>query len=617
MATPYLVSDEPNVRFEVITTVGDVLDEKADGSDYRYAGIPDGLGAFDNGDGTITVLSNHELPATSGVVREHGSKGAFITKLVIDKETLEVISAEDAIKSVMLYDEATDSFVAGTTAFNRFCSADLAKPTAFFNAATGLGTDARIYLTGEESGPEGRAFGVVVDGDGEGIAYELDYLGNFSWENAVASPFAQDKTIVVGTDDATPGQVYIYVGQKQATGNAVEKAGLVGGSLYGIAVQGVQNEQNGLIADGSRFALVAVGNNGDASDSTGAQLDAQSDALGVTEFLRPEDAQFDPTNPNVLYFVTTAQPTRLLKVTFDDIQNPLAGGKIDVVADPSDGITFLDNMTVGADGKVYLQEDPGSDVHLAKIWVYDPATDEVSLLGEHNPDLFLPGAPGFKTTNEESSGIIDVTDMLGDADTQVFLVDVQSHNGLDAELVEDGQLLAMFVEEPFLIGTNGGDDLFGSGASEKLEGKNGNDTAFAGSGEDELLGGNGEDELHGGAGNDTLQGGNGKDRLFGDSGNDALIGGHANDQFVIDNTVNSGDDIVDDFGKGDQILLTARIADPDGRIELVDGMLELSGGGSADVGISALQFEGTVVLDGTTYYAYGAAKGFDIVETAI
>jgi hypothetical protein len=56
--------------------------------------------------------------------------------------------------------------------------------------------------------------------------------------NAVASPFAQDQTVVMGIDDSTPGQVYVYVGQKQAAGTAVEKAGLTNGNLYGIAVNG-------------------------------------------------------------------------------------------------------------------------------------------------------------------------------------------------------------------------------------------------------------------------------------------------------------------------------------------------------------------------------------------
>jgi sterol desaturase/sphingolipid hydroxylase (fatty acid hydroxylase superfamily) len=37
-------------------------------------------------------------------------------------------------------------------------------------------------------------------------------------------------------DDSTPGQVYVYIGEKQDTGNEVEKAGLHGGSLYGVKV---------------------------------------------------------------------------------------------------------------------------------------------------------------------------------------------------------------------------------------------------------------------------------------------------------------------------------------------------------------------------------------------
>lgn len=53
----------------------------------------------------------------------------------------------------------------------------------------------------------------------------------------MAHPHAGDKTIVVGLDDSTPGQVYVYVGDKKSNGNAVERAGLVGGRLSGIQVQ--------------------------------------------------------------------------------------------------------------------------------------------------------------------------------------------------------------------------------------------------------------------------------------------------------------------------------------------------------------------------------------------
>src|SRR5262245_19261775 len=79
--SPYLVRTTPGVGTESILTTGDSV------GGYRMAGIPDGLGAFDNGDGTFTVLMNHEIPANLGVVRAHGARGAFVSKWVVDKDT--------------------------------------------------------------------------------------------------------------------------------------------------------------------------------------------------------------------------------------------------------------------------------------------------------------------------------------------------------------------------------------------------------------------------------------------------------------------------------------------------------------------------------------------------
>jgi hypothetical protein len=58
---------------------------------YRMGGIPDGLGAFDNGDRTITVLMTHEIAPGKGAVRAHGGTGAYISRWVINKDTLEVV----------------------------------------------------------------------------------------------------------------------------------------------------------------------------------------------------------------------------------------------------------------------------------------------------------------------------------------------------------------------------------------------------------------------------------------------------------------------------------------------------------------------------------------------
>src|SRR5512134_3232748 len=73
--SPYIVRSQPGVVTKAILTVGDSVNLKPDGvTPYRMVGIPDGLGAFDNGDGTFTLLMNHELGGTVGVARAHGVK---------------------------------------------------------------------------------------------------------------------------------------------------------------------------------------------------------------------------------------------------------------------------------------------------------------------------------------------------------------------------------------------------------------------------------------------------------------------------------------------------------------------------------------------------------------
>src|SRR5690348_13057494 len=74
--SPYLLPTAPGVGVVSLLTVGDSVNLKPDGvTPYRMVGIPDGLGAFDNEDGTFTLLMNHELPG-NGIVRAHGLKGA-------------------------------------------------------------------------------------------------------------------------------------------------------------------------------------------------------------------------------------------------------------------------------------------------------------------------------------------------------------------------------------------------------------------------------------------------------------------------------------------------------------------------------------------------------------
>src|SRR6266540_1809026 len=227
----YLTATAPGVVIRAIITAGESVNLKPDGTPYRFVGIPDGLGAYDNGDGTFTVLANHEIPAANGIVRAHGGKGAFVSKWTIRKPDLTVLKGEDLIQRAFLWDLASSSYQPGTGAalsFGRFCSADLPVLSAFFDATTGTGFNGRLYMNGEEV-DGGRAFAHGLDG----TSWDLPRLGKQAWENSVAHPKAGAKTLVAGLDDTTPGQVYLYVGTKTTTGSPIEKAGLTNGTLFG------------------------------------------------------------------------------------------------------------------------------------------------------------------------------------------------------------------------------------------------------------------------------------------------------------------------------------------------------------------------------------------------
>ena len=126
--TPYLTPIQSGVQFASILTTGDVV------GSYRMAGIPDGLGAYDNGNGTIMVLMNHEIGTTLGIQRAHGAVGAFVSEWVINKDSLAVSSGADLIQSVYTY--ANSIWTPATVAFTRFCSADLASAGAYYNSAS-------------------------------------------------------------------------------------------------------------------------------------------------------------------------------------------------------------------------------------------------------------------------------------------------------------------------------------------------------------------------------------------------------------------------------------------------------------------------------------------------
>ena len=299
----------------------------------------------------------------------------------------------------------------------------------------------------------------------------------------MACPYSGDKTIVVCLDDGAlstapiagnfPSEVYVYVGDKTRRGELIDRAGLTNGNLYGLRVSvddravpeesdafGLGNATTGYVARG-RFHLE---NLGDVSDLSALQLEQASINAGVTRFQRCEDGGWDPRRRrrNDFYFVTTASLTnnsRLWRLRFDDVERPERGGTVEILLRGNEGHTMLDNVTIDRRGRILMDEDPGNAPRVSKVWLYDIASGQFVQVAAHNPKFFdptIPANPDFITQDEESSGIIDAGDLLGKG---WFLLDVQSHKlSSEPELVEGGQLLAMFVDPDIGHASQGEDD---------------------------------------------------------------------------------------------------------------------------------------------------------------
>ncbi len=461
-STPYLLPVQPGTQTISVLTVdntGAINDDTVPllvngiptGGSYAMAGIPDGTGAFDNGDGTFTLLVNHELGNTVGTIRAHGAIGSYVSKWIINKNTLQVVGGEDLIKQVFGWNATLQQSNAapGTFTFGRFCSADLPEVSAFYNAASGLGSQARIFMHGEEGTTTGWQNATVVTGPDAGKSYILGkfnlstngsgLVGVGAWENALASPFPQDKTVVVALNDGGTGimnnAVNVYVGTKTNSGSEVDKAGLTNGVLKFIQVvaPGNVNIPTEIVNAATRATSITNGMSFVLSPNT------------RTQFSRPEDGVWNPLNPNQFFFATTDQydqvsdgigaqvgQTRLWRLTFTDITNPDLGGTIDLIVDGQvaggQKVNMIDNIGINkTSGKIMLQEDVGGQAHNGKIWELDmstfngtPNSGTLTMVAKHDPARFGDRVGGVTTPatfpfnqDEEASGIIDITDIMG------------------------------------------------------------------------------------------------------------------------------------------------------------------------------------------------------------
>ena len=168
----------PGVEVQPILTAGDTV------GSYGMSGTPDGLGGYDNGNGTFTLFMNHEWTTAS-----HANvTDSRVSKLIIDRATMGVTYGQYVVD--------------GGEGYRRFCSATMVGPKEGFANWT--------YLTGEES-TDGKRGGVSVAIDAaSGRVTDLPALGLLNHENIIAVPWA-NKVVMMTFDDSAPGGVYMYL----------------------------------------------------------------------------------------------------------------------------------------------------------------------------------------------------------------------------------------------------------------------------------------------------------------------------------------------------------------------------------------------------------------------
>jgi len=489
---PYVLPVADGVQTTSVLTVGD----RPAANGYKMVGIPDGLGARPSSGGLFELYMNHEIRAASatapaqGITRAHGQAGAFVSNFTINRSTLAVTSGRDLVGpgQVSFYNYPAGTFAstpspasppgsnplfaAQGAAFNRFCASTLTDRNGLFNPDTGNGYTGRIYFGNEESGDESRVFGIVADGTAAtGTTKQLPRLGLFSWENTIPATNQSDTTLVQGQEDAAAGQIWAYVGRKTNAGDPFDRAGLTNGLNY------VADTLDETVSTDAQFRST-YGKGVDVEvdftevpwNRPGSVQNADAAAKGLT-LNRVEDGQWDPSSPRDFYFVTTeggqtspnTAPTGttpnsrdgggLWRLRYNDIENPLSGATLTLLLDGSEAplLNKPDNMEIDEHGNLLIQEDPGRVTGLARIVAYDISSGRRAVLAQFDPALFsTPAADSARprTIDEESSGIIDGRETIGDGK---FIFDAQVHRAAEgpdaAETVEEGQLLVMQVDD--------------------------------------------------------------------------------------------------------------------------------------------------------------------------
>jgi hypothetical protein len=350
-------------------------------------------------------------------------------------------------------------------------------------------------VTRSEGHPHGGTL-YALDVRGETL-WALPELGRGSWENsaALSTPDGDRPdghvALLLG-DDLEFGRapLYLWIGRKVPGGNFIERNGLALGQLHvWVAANGDRSPQQwfgSATERAGRFVALATrtadGKPADETDAAGyfndPELRRHAEALGAFIFSRPEDLHTNPRRGTQAVFTSTGHGGQypaddwgnvyLIDVSFTpDGRGGLAAEARTRLFYDSDetgdsGLRSPDNLVWASNGQIYVQEDRatkratfGADSGVeASVWAMDPsgitAPRRIAVIDRSAVPKGSTDSKAGAFGAWESSGIIDVTQLLGGAPAEILLlVNVQAHGVTDGpiggpgSLVEASQLLLL------------------------------------------------------------------------------------------------------------------------------------------------------------------------------
>jgi hypothetical protein len=444
---PYLVPAAPGVKVDAILSTGDVV------GDYQMSGIPDGLGAYANGQRkhddddddddsdrwskgrTITIVMNHELGKT--FPGQPPGVDARISRLEVDRKTHGVVDAE--------------YLFTGLEGFERFCSATL----RIFDGRP-------IYFTGEEAVNAGHDGSSIALDPETGMWRETPQFGRIEHENVV--PTRLSKWVFLTSEDdfraGEPSFLYAYIASD--FNRALRGRD---GDVYVWKADNPAKTGNATVAKGEpvpgHFVLVPK-----PATASSASFKAAAASVNPFKFDRLEDIAIRPDIRGRGYFDDTGKlPTtergRIYQIDINPKDPTEATITMILNGDPPNNDDLINPDNLDASRRVLvIQEDREAAFRgdPNRVLVYDFSSKTLKTVAYvRSPDLLVG------PFNQESSGVIDASRLLG---RNWWLLDVQAHTRRELQpgptltpnsaIGEDGQLDAIYI--PHSTGGDGEDD---------------------------------------------------------------------------------------------------------------------------------------------------------------